>query len=62
VFEGYLLSLFFRLAVVSSMAHNQKEGHGAGDEGEHGADEQAEMVEGDAAIPQRGLLDCWLPR
>lgn len=56
---GHLLSLFLRLAVVGCMAHDQEERYGAGEEGEHRADELAETVEGDAAIPQRRFLDCY---
>lgn len=53
-----VLSLFDGFAVMGRMAHNQVEGDSGGDDGEDAADNEAHGVEGDAIVPEGGLLDC----
>lgn len=52
------LSLFDGLAIVCRMAHDQKQRDRGGCEGADAAHDQGQLVECDAAIPERDLVDC----
>lgn len=40
------------------MAHNQENGYTAGQQGADAAHDQAEVMKGNAAIPEIDLVDC----
>ena len=56
--DGAILSLLDGFAVMRGMAHNQEKGDCCGYEREHAANNLAETVEGNAAIPQDCLFNC----
>lgn len=57
-----MLSLFYLFAVVCSVHSDQVEGNNYRHETKSPAHDQAELVEGDSAIPEVNLRDCQKPR
>ena len=57
---GAILSLLDGFAVMRGMAHNQEKRDPCGYEREYAANNLAQLVKGNAAIPQVCLFNCGL--
>lgn len=56
--KPHSLALLDGFAIVHGMAHDQEYGDAAGEQGTNTAHDEAEAVEGNASIPEIGLLNC----